>query len=404
MVYSLKKWRGEVLTTFDFNGIHDFMLNTQANMLWDGITATSQTNYVMDKFTSDNAQSYTFMTYNASNDNYETFDVSAISTDYYVDIYTTSTTGISALAINNCTTQLISYDGTTYVYRMWSTSVDAEVQRAEVMKTLFYGTNATDYKVTGITGLTNLKSSDSRDVGKRAHLARNFEPATFNTNGTADYLGTFANTTTNTDCQVWSFVSASLSGGGGSATATVQFPNGTTVNSVSASSTSDETGTDTSADNQNNPADVELSTSYTTSSSTAGATTRALVLCVGDITWAATTTGNPGTQDNQDFFTTHSIPDFEAATISIGSAILITESNTVSNPGHIFPFSDTTIDAANSVTVEFTADGTNYQTISTERELQAVTATGTTGWFRFTITRTDNTVIDTINGLFYFHE
>ena len=364
----------------------------------------------MDKFTSDNAQSVQWFQYDAANDWYETPDASVISSDFYVDIYTTSTTGISAISgVNNCETFLVSYDGTTYIYRMYCDTGTAAVQRAQVYKTLFYGTDGTDYKVTGITGLTNLKTSESNDVGKRAHLALNYR-AQANATGNAQYLGTFVNTSTNTGCQVWSYANASISGGGGSASVDIQFPNATTINSASVSgpsgsSTTDETGTDTSGDNVDNPADIELNTSFTISGGTPGGNTRALILCVGDITWSATTGGtNPGTQSNVDFNSDHSVPDLEAITFSSTDAVLLTNSETLVSPGTIFPFTDTEIDGSNSLTVEFTADGTNYQTITNERELQAVTNTGTTGWFRFTITRTDNTVEDRIKGLFYFHE
>lgn len=378
-----------------------FAINPILGLVLDNVTTTNQDNLIKDFFTSDNAQAYQWMEYDAGSDYYKTFDSSAISSDFYVDIYTTSTTGISAISgVNNCETVLISYDGTTYIYRMYCTTGTAAVQRAQVYKTLFYGTDGSDYKVTGITGITNLKTSESNDVGKRAHLARNFR-AQANATGNAQYLGTFANTSTNTDCQVWTFCSAVITGGGGSASVDIQFPNATTINSASvsgpsSSSTNDETGTDTSGDNLDNPADIELNTSFTISGGTPGGTTRALILCVGDISWGATTGGtNPGTQDNQDFNSDHSIPDFEAITFSDTDAFVVTQTYSFTNPTAIISKWLETVDASNTLTVQFSADGgSNYQTITNKSQFYQITNTGSTGQFKLVFTRTDDTTVD----------
>jgi len=412
MAGSLKKWNSEAIADVDFNGIHNFMLDSITSYALDGADTTNQYNMKTDLFVSDTAQSMTHLTYNSGNDNYETTDQSAWA-DYYMDIYTTSSTGISALAINNCTTQLIYDDGSSYVYRMYSTSGSAEVQRAEVIKTLFYGTTGSDSKVQGITGLTNLKSSDSRDVGKRAYYYYIACSPGSSIDGDGaddnDLSITFNNTSTNTDCSVWSAVRArgdSYYGVWGSGS--IQFPTGTTVNSAS-SSLIDEFGTDTSADEQDNPGTMllrqhEPNTGGTTYSGTqVAAITKTLILCAGSTSanyTEAWKTAEFSEGSHVDFYTDHSVPLIEAASIG-DDAVLVTSTATLASENNAFVKTLSNIDSSNSLTVEFSANnGTNYQTI-TERELFNITNTGTTGQLRLTITRTDATTTDTLDGYSY---
>jgi len=393
-----------------------FILNNMLAYALDGATTTNQHNLFMDLFTSDTAQSMTNLTYDSGNDWYETTDQSVFA-DYYMDIYTTTTTGISALNINNCLTIKIYEDGSGYVYRMYSTSGTAEVQRAEVMKTLFYGTNGSDEKVSGITGLTNLKSSDSRDVGKRAfyfYIACS-PNASLNSGLTGneynDLTITFNDTSTNTDCSVWSYTHGrgdSTYGKWG--TAYCEFPTSTVVNSAS-SGTSDETGTDTSAEEADNPATMMLrQRSPNTGGTTYGGSqsagiARAIVLCSGSTstnyteTWEASEFSEGS---HIDFYTDHSIPLIEAATITSDDAILVTGTKTLASEDAVIIKQLSEIDSSNSLQVEFSADGgSNYQVV-TESVLSDITNTGTTGQLRFTITRTDNTVEDRLKAYAYY--
>jgi len=373
-----------------------FILNNMIAFALDGATITNQNNLFTDLFTSDTAQTLTNFTYDAGNDWYETFDASAISTDYYMDIYTSTTTGISALAINNCVTQVLYSATGAYIYRMYCTVGTAEVQRAQVIKTLFYGTNGTDSKVQGITGLTNLKSSDARDVGKQAHYGySNFSSTA--ASGDSEYQGTFVNTSTNTDCSTWSLVSAT-SQVWASTSAAWEMPNNTVLNN-----SGDETGTDMSADELNNPATCALDADLVSigGGASAGWAIKTIILCVGDITWAELGTGS-GTQSNIDFLTDHSIPLIEAATFTETDAIVVTGTKTLTSEDVSIIKTLTTVDSSNTLLVEFSANaGVNYQTV-TDGVLATIAVPGTVGQLRFTITRTDNTTEDTIQGYGYY--
>lgn len=205
----------------------------------------------------------------------------------------------------------------------WQLTCDTgtdEVKRAQIYKTLFVGsTNAgTDPRAssTYITGITALKTSVARDVGKQAHFAQNDSDSTAGGGATGTYTGTFANTSTNTDCSSWSYVSTS----GSLSVARWENPAGTTLNTQTGSNT-DEFGIDTSADETDNPATCELqNVSSTTSSRAFGL--RAMVLCVGDITWSYAETGAFNeTVSNTDFYTDNGIPVFTATTETIASNI-----------------------------------------------------------------------------------
>jgi hypothetical protein len=389
-----------------------FLLVPALNFALDGVTTTNQDGLKVDLFAGDTSQSLTHLTYNAGTDSFDTADQSGW-VDYYMDIYTTSSTGISALAINNCTTQLIFDDGSAFVYRMYCSTGTAEVRRAQVMRTLFVGSGyvGSANKVSGITGLTNLKSSDSRDVGKRAYTyAINYSSGSLG-GGTQNntYDITFNNTSSNTDCSIWSAAGGMKSGGSPWYSGYVNFPTSTTINSGS-SSASRLYGTDRSADELDNPADLQLSSvPFGTGTTYSGAfqnqgPNSVLILCVGTTSgvYAEYSDISSHASSTVDFTTTHSIPLIEAAVLTTEDAILVTGTAVLTSPTTGIIKTLKTIDAANSLAVEFSANGgSNYQTI-TEKTLFAITNTGTTGQLRFTITRTDNTTVDTINSYAYY--
>jgi hypothetical protein len=221
-----------------------------------------------------------------------------------VTIEATSISAVADFAINDCVIQLASAG----VWQLVCTAGDAETQRAQIYKTLFYGTNGSNPRAsaTYITSITALTTNISRDVGKQAHYAD-----MASSDATATYLGTFANTSTNTDCSTWSYLTSNNASGD----CFWEVPNATVLNSVTASGTSDETGTDLSADELDNPATCELS--FARAGAFTG-TNRAIVLCVGDVTWSATGTS---TNSNIDFFTDNSIPLFTSNTATIANSI-----------------------------------------------------------------------------------
>lgn len=217
-------------------------------------------------------------------------------------------TGLTAADynINNCTAA-----GTATKLVVTCSDSGDEVKRAQLYKTLFFGTDGSDPALdsANFTTITALKTSVSRDVGKRGHYAQ----GVWNLNNGAQngtYTGTFVNTTTNDDCSVWS----SLTNSGASAYGCqFEFPSATIIheNNV-ASSTSDETGTDKSGDELSNPATVQLEGDW--DNATLAATVKAIILCEGDVTWA--TGGVAGTVANTDFNSDNSVPDMTTASSS----------------------------------------------------------------------------------------
>jgi hypothetical protein len=243
--------------------------------------------------------------------NFDTNKYKAFDTTYpFVIVEATSLTE-SDFAINDCTIDKFA----TGKWILQCTTGTVAVRRAQIYKTLFYGSNGSDPRSTStyITGLTALKTSDADDVGKRAHYA---ETSTNAIGETIEYTGTFADTTTNTDCSIWGFVACG--GTSGNASGSVELPNGTSVIGRATDGTSDETGTDTESDEQDNPATVVLNGE---GGSSASSTTRAIILCSGDITWSASEAGTP-TYSNTDFNTSESVPDFTAATSSDYDSII----------------------------------------------------------------------------------
>jgi len=199
----------------------------------------------------------------------------------YVIVEATSLSGV--WSSNNCLSKLID----TGKWIVYCTTGTDEVKRAQIYKSLYYGTDGTDSLILDFATVTAVKTSIYRDVGKQAHFAGLINGGT----GAITNAGTFINTATNTDCSIWSRVSAVSTPGN----ADFEVPTATTINTATNTQTFDELGTDKTADEGNNFATVNL---YTSSIND---TVRAIILCVGDITWA-------GSGTNIDFFTDHSIP------------------------------------------------------------------------------------------------
>ena len=227
----------------------------------------------------------------------------------FVIIEATSISNVSDFAINTCIIKEID----TGKWLLYSTSADGEVRKAQIAKTLFYGTDGSNARAssTYITGITSIKTNITEWVGLQAHYGR---MTTSSSGNNSTYTGTFANTTTNTSVSHWSFCNSDTNG-----STSYQMPSGTTINSTS-TGTSDHTGTDRTADIKSNPASVIL---YTANSNPVGAhsaTIRTIILCKGGISWAATgsTTRSLATVD---FNVDNSIPLFSTATEDIAFEI-----------------------------------------------------------------------------------
>lgn len=229
----------------------------------------------------------------------------------YVIIEATDVTG--NWNINNC--NIVEFDTGKWV--LYCPTGTNEVRRAQIYKTLFYGTDGTNPRAssTYITGITAIKTSIPRDVGKQAHYARISRSSSGSTNDIGHYTGTFDNTSTNDNCSVWGYANVTKSSDVGDTLARVQFPTGTTVTTISASGagaqnlTQDHTGTDQESIETSNPASLQLYHEYLGNASSTR-TARAIILCVGDISWAQS---GVGVVTNTDFLSDESIPEFTLA-------------------------------------------------------------------------------------------
>ena len=311
-----------------------------------------------------------------SSETYQTPDVSSIM-DRIEYVIIEATAG-ATWSSNNCLVKQI----TTGKWLLYCTTGTAAVQRAQIMKSLFFGTDGTNALIDDFTSVTAIKTSHANDVGKQAHYATQ-------TAASSRYVGTFVNTSTNSNCASWSDVYAR-----GGQTPSWEIPNFTIVNQASEAN-SLELGTDTSGDELNNPATCGLASS-------AGVTQaiHAVILCVGDITWTQPL-GSSGA--NTDFYTTKSIPFFTAAgtlASEVGSAwntsYLIfkdTASETVVNSITTW---NSSIDGTSSLVVSISYDGgSNYEVIS-DATIQRNSNTGTALWLKFEVTRTDTSIEDVI--------
>lgn len=326
----------------------------------DAVTDKSYTYASSDTFSDSNGYNNTI----ASKDNWVYYDLdsnnemklSSLSdysgaSDYYVIVEATSLS--SAIDnVNNCYSSQIS-SGTWIVY---CTTGTAEVKRAQIFKTLFYGTNGSNPKISTFTSVTAIKTSDSNDVGYKAQLilwSVKIGAVTSRGSRTATFSDTSGNYVSS-----WSYVS-----GGGEASGLkysyFQMPSGTTLNFAQA--ISDETGLDKSADEQSNPASMKIMSENTNMASGFTGVVRAIVLYKsGTITWGSFTQ-DAGTPTEASFSTN----DFSGITLSalegdefatLGT--ITTSSKTFnSNVKSILVNANKVLNGDSTITVDVSSDG-----------------------------------------------
>tara|TARA_Y100000310_G_C20694681_1_gene824706 strand:+ start:2791 stop:4023 length:1233 start_codon:yes stop_codon:yes gene_type:complete len=271
---------------------------------------------------------------------------------------------------------------------VYCTSGNDEVQRAQIYKSLF----STDVPTSGqlildFNTITAVKTASSIDIGKQAHYATSLK----NSGGPAGtYTGTFADTTTNTDCNSWSVVSTGA--GGNSASWEL---GGVGKNTVSGNNqNSNELGTDTSGDDESNPATGIITTTGDSGSVASGS---ALILCKGDITWA---TANSPTASNVDYNTDYSIPNMTSAgTLSEEGALTayLTSNSISASVTNGLAVWNSAIDSANTETFYISADnGSNYES-ATEKEIKRLSNSGSNLKIKWEIVRADVSKKDSIS-------
>lgn len=226
----------------------------------------------------------------------------------YVIIEATSISSFSDFSINDCNIQKID----TQKWVLFCHAGNDAVKRAQIYKTLFYGTNGANPRASPIyiTEITALKTSVTRDVGKRAFTIH-LRSISGSSGATANIEGTFANTTTNLNVSTWSNFTSSKS----NTEANWQIPVGTKINSVVGvvGQNSIHVGTDRESDELNNPSNLRLLATGRATGEDTLPRHIAVILSVGDITFTDTTTSGTWIFTKTKFFDDNSIPEFTSA-------------------------------------------------------------------------------------------
>jgi hypothetical protein len=231
-------------------------------------------------------------------ENKDGWELKDTTSSYFVLVYASSLT-IANFNINNVTATEIS----SGIWKINSSEIDYEVQRAQVLKTLFYGTDGSNPRIIGsISGITRLESFDTRDVGKRGHLIR--ARGRFS-GGNLNFIGNFSQQSENYNVAIWSYLGGFFSQVP-DPFLSVEFPTGISI--VSTSTIIDHTGTDRRINDYNNPNSFKLIANV--DGGLNDQTIRVLILSSGEINH----TMSSGTLDTKiDFTKNYSIPEFTLA-------------------------------------------------------------------------------------------
>lgn len=348
-------------------------------------------NVFYSTFQTEDAETNEGFLYDSTNDLYELPDLSSGLTEYII----VEATSLSASWNAN---DVRTIEFATGKWLVWCTTGTDAVRRAQIHKSLWYGTDGTDALMDDFTSVTTVKTSHANDVDKRATLV-NFLAGL--NNGSLNYTGTFADTSTNNDCSVWSKVRGEWIGAqGGTLTVRTEFASGNTINTIDVSGNStgevDELGTDRAADELTNPADIQIECALP---GAGGLTEIAnlVILHEGTISWVETGTQ---TTTEKDYTTDDSIPVMTAAGSLAAEGVglintLIFKDTASSSVENMIPVINSIIDATSSQQISVSANSGGAYTNVENAELVRPTA-GTGVWRRIVITRTDLSKIDKV--------
>ncbi len=319
--------------------------------------------------------------YNSGYYNLDTTDFSGINEYIIIEALTVPT-----ISINNCLIKEIK----NHKWIIYCTVGSDAVQRAQIIKTLFYGTDGTDAEINNFNSITSIKTSHSNDVGKGVYYIRATAGA---------FTGTFSDTTNNTNCSSWSYCYALVE------TSLV---------------ISDETGMDKTGDEQDNPVNCKILNDQSTTNSDsywymdalnllnqAGAVgllspyeakTRVIILCEGTISWDTAPATNTYFMDTLPFFT-------QADTISIERGTDGTvKTNTIINdkvPKSILVYGRDAIPTNTDIKVDVSDDGGATFPITNKAlnfPINTSTFTGTDLSLKFNLSTTDPTITPKLYG------
>lgn len=332
-------------------------------------------NVVYDACTSPGAYSTENIIYNDTDDLYETF----FSENEYVIVTASSLSG--GFTDNNCVVRQMS-DTTWLVY---CTSGTDEVRRASILATLFY-----NERISNFTSITKLETSHTGDVGKRAYKRYNFCSSP-NAGDSMDVTDTFVNTTTNTEVNIWQFAGVTSNGVSENS---LEMPVATTLIDAPGTGTSSSIATDTTAWDTANPDGVKVHIIGTGSTARTAQQTYFL-LTKGALTEGTVNVGgDPGETSTFTDYYGDGVPEFTQADFT-STATLIFQTSGLDTVTNCIAIINSIIDADNTLTVSISADGTNYETV-TSTNIHRFTNTGTNLYIKFEIARVDTAAADKI--------
>lgn len=303
---------------------------------------------------------------------------------YYVIIEASSGPSSSGNIVQVSSGKWLIYDSTL--------NASQEVQRAKVWAELLSSGTLGSF-----TGVTAIKVSDANDVGFRGFrvsLSYDFDHYPHG----ASVTGTFANTTTNV-VSSWSNVYNHVSTSGYTNYTDWSVPSGTSLNSVTNSS-SDEIGTDKQADEKSNPATCVL----TGSGGDDDGNGTAIILCKGAITFVFSNASHGGgaSYSTTDYKTAYSLPDTSQADTLVNEGVAggtLIYKDTVATVTDCFHTFNVTLDSGSTSTYQYSvsADGGSHWTNSNDCEMVKFANTGTALWRRIVFTRSDVSKVDKVS-------
>ena len=345
-------------------------------------------NLFYDTLQTDSADVNTGWDYDSTNDLYKTPDLSA---GYIIIEADDATVSWSS---NSCTlTKLQSGQWLLY----YNGAGTAEVGRAQIYKSLFWGTNGTDELILDFTNVSKVATSDANDVGKSAYRGNCEEDGLAGTESgkyTATITGSGGNDSIWTNVQGNATSQHELTV---SVVTNVGTPQGGTTGGV------DLLGTDLSAA-EGTYSSIELRLVGGAASPTywvGSGNSQALFLTDGSVSWVETVAGGSAvlsdiTSTDIDYTTTYSIPALSATGTEINPAVLIFKDTASATATNTISTWNAIIDPASTVVVSISYDGgTNYETI-TDATIQRNTNQGTAVWLKIENTRTDLSDIDKV--------
>ncbi len=329
-------------------------------------TTPNLKNLLYSTFTSDDADVVTNFIYDSTNDLYHTVAPAADFGTHYIIIEATS---FGTWGGGNDTLVQKVDDGKWVVW--CDTGTDA-VKRAQIHKSLWFGTTGADQLIEDFATITRIATSTTRDVGMRATYCNQSQTS----GGIANAIGTFADTSTNQDCSSWSKLNT-----GNVDSANWAIPDGTTKHSIGVNTSSDELGTDREGDEEDNPADCDISCSRNNS-----VQANVVILHSGTISWSSNWTT---TDVQRDFVTDATLPGaMTAVSGTEWDVSTLIFKNTVSSTDNAIAIINSQIDATSSEQISISANGGSNYTDVNNAEIARPTA-GTALWRKIVITRTD---------------